>query len=134
MYHTDTTTRRIVAYDVDLETGKLGNRRVFAEDAPGTGFPDGLTVDAAGCVWSAKWDGWRLVRYAPDGSVDRVVDLPVQRPSSMAFGGPGLDRLYVTSASVHLSTEELAAGPLAGALLVLDEPGTVGLPEPRCTL
>jgi sugar lactone lactonase YvrE len=92
--------------------------------------PDGLTVDAEGGVWSAKWDGWRLVRYAPDGSVDRVVPMPVQRPTSVAFGGPDLATLYVTSARIGLDGAALRQAPLAGALFSLD-PGVRGLPEPE---
>ena len=80
-------------------------------------------------MWSAKWDGWRLVRYAPDGTIDRVLPMPVQRPTSMAFGGPGLDRLYVSSASTDLSANALVAGPLAGTLLVVDDPARWAAPN-----
>jgi sugar lactone lactonase YvrE len=132
MYHTDSSARTITAYDFDVESGSIGRPRTFAEDHDCS--PDGLTVDADGFVWSAKYNGWRVVRYDPDGTVERVVQLPVQRPSCPAFGGPELDRLYITSASAHLSGAALAEGPLAGSLLVLDEPGAVGLPEPACLL
>ena len=99
-----------------------------ADSAPGS--PDGATVDAEGFLWNARWDGGCLARFDPDGRLDRIVPLPVTRPSSVAFGGPRLDRLYVTTARQGLSPETLAAEPLAGALLVL-EPGVRGLPEPR---
>ena len=128
MYHTDSTARTITAYDFTLESGAISNPRTFATDDDC--LPDGLTVDAEGYVWSAKWDGWRVVRYAPDGEVDRVLPMPVQRPSCVAFGGPELDRLYVSSGRVHLPASALAAQPLAGALLVLDSPGAIGQPEP----
>lgn len=126
MYYTDTPTRHIVAYDFDGETGQISHERIFAEDSDG--FPDGLTVDAAGYVWSAKWDGWKIVRYAPDGTVDREIPLPVQRPTSCTFGGPALNQLYITSASVGLSASERAEQPLAGSLLVLETDAT-GLPD-----
>lgn len=130
MYFTDSGTYRIFAYDFDLDTGEIEGERVFVEDDPAGGGPDGLTVDAEGGVWSAKWDGWRVVRHTPDGTVDQVVELPVQRPTSCTFGGSRLDRLYVTSASIGLGPAELAAGPLAGALFVTDV-GVTGLAEPR---
>jgi sugar lactone lactonase YvrE len=131
LYYTDTWTRRIDAIEFDPETGALGARRAFArDDVPGEGVPDGLTVDSEGGVWSAKWDGWRVVRYAPDGSVDRVVPLPVQRPTSVAFGGPDLDTLYVTSARIGLDPAALRQAPQSGGLFAF-HPGVRGLPEPE---
>ena len=94
------------------------------------GNPDGSTIDAEGYMWNAQWDGWRLVRYAPDGQVDRVVDLPVQKPTSVMFGGPDLSTLYVTTAIWDLDGAALAAQPLAGSLLAVDV-GVCGLPETR---
>jgi sugar lactone lactonase YvrE len=126
MYYTDTPTRHILAYDFDGEIGKISHERIFTHDAEG--YPDGLTVDAAGYVWSAKWDGWKIVRYTPDGTVDREIPLPVQRPTSCTFGGPALNQLYITSASVGLSPAERAEQPLAGSLLVL-ETDIAGLPD-----
>ncbi len=128
MYFTDSLKYEIYAYDFDLKTGEIANPRIFAKDYDHV--PDGLTVDAEGFVWSAKWDGWRVVRYAPDGSVDREIELPVQRPTSCMFGGPDLTHLYVTSASVDLTEAELQAGPLAGSLFMI-ETGIRGLPEPK---
>jgi sugar lactone lactonase YvrE len=130
MYFTDSPRRTIWAYDFDTATGELGDRRVFAEipDAPGRGTGDGATVDAEGYYWSAEFRGSRLVRYAPDGAVDRMVELPVSRPTSCAFGGDGMARLFVTSAKIMLSEAELALEPHAGALFVLDV-GVSGLLE-----
>ena len=116
MYYTDTWTRRIDAFDFDPATGEVGNRRIFAEVPDGDGAPDGLAVDAEGGVWSARWDGWKVVRHAPDGSVDAVVETPVPRPTSCAFGGSDLRDLYVTSASVGLDHAARAAAPLSGSL------------------
>lgn len=129
MYYTDSGTGRIDAFDYDVNTGEVHNRRVFAVDPAGSGVPDGLTVDADGYVWSAKWDGWRIVRYAPDGRIDRTIPMPVPRPTACAFGGPDLDRLYVTSARTRLGEAELAQAPLSGALFVV-EPGVRGRAEP----
>ncbi len=127
MYYTDTETRTIVRYDFELSSGDIRNPSVFAVDDDCS--PDGLTVDADGFVWGAKWDGSRIVRYAPDGSVDLVVPMPVQRPTSLAFGGPDLRTLFITTARTGLTRSELDGQPLAGRLLVIDDPGASGLPE-----
>jgi sugar lactone lactonase YvrE len=130
MYFTDSARRIIEARAYEPATGRFGPARVFARVAEDAGYPDGLTVDADGHVWSAHWDGWRVTRYRPDGTVERVVDMPVPRPTCPAFGGKDLATLYVTSASVGLSDEQLAAAPLSGALFAF-EPGVRGRPEPR---
>ncbi|HEX6978396.1 MAG TPA: SMP-30/gluconolactonase/LRE family protein [Alphaproteobacteria bacterium] len=127
-YFTDSAARRIFAYDYDPSTGRISNRRVFATVPEEAGFPDGLCVDAEGCVWSAHWDGACLTRYAPDGRPDVVVSLPVPRPTSCCFGGPQLDILFVTSARIGLSAADLARYPLSGSILAL-EPGVRGLAE-----
>lgn len=114
-YYTD-SAGTITACDV--EDGLPVRPRVFARDVDCS--PDGLVVDAEGCVWSAKWDGWRIVRYAPDGRVDRVIDLPVQRPTAAVFGGSGLDTMFVTSATYGLDEAALATQPLAGRVFALD--------------
>lgn len=98
-----------------------------ADVAPGA--PDGATVDAEGFLWNARWGGGALARIAPDGTLDRLVPLPVSHPSSCAFGGPDLATLYVTTARQGLAPDRLAAEPLAGALLALDV-GVAGLAEP----
>jgi len=128
MYFTDSMVRIIWAYEFDLDSGDLGERRVFAQLSNDDGVPDGLTVDGEGYVWSAIWDGWRVVRYAPDGAVDKEVRLPVQRPSSCMFGGPDLKTLFITSACVELEWNALKEGPLAGALFAMDCE-VAGLPE-----
>ena len=97
------------------------------EDA---GVPDGLCVDAEGCVWSAHWGGWRITRYAPDGRIERVLQMPVPQPSSCTFGGPGLATLYVTSAAISMSAADLAKAPDGGGLFAL-EVGVRGLPASR---
>jgi len=130
MYHADTPRRTVWAWDSDPERGEIANRRVFVTLSGDEGNPDGATVDAEGFVWLAHWDGWQLTRHDPAGRTERVVRLPVQRPTCPAFGGPDLDVLYVTSASIGLPPEALAAQPCAGGLLALD-PGVQGVPEAR---
>jgi sugar lactone lactonase YvrE len=129
-YFADTMDGAIYAYDFDAASGSIANKRVFATTADQPGSPDGSTIDAEGFLWNAQWDGWRLVRYAPGGHVDRVVDLPIQKPTSCMFGGPDLRTLYVTSAIWDLGAEALATQPWAGGVLALDV-GVAGLPEPR---
>lgn len=123
LYFTD-SAGTITAFDV--EDGLPVRPRLFAADDDCS--PDGLVVDSEGGVWSTKWDGWRIVRYTPDGHVDRVVDLPVQRPTAAAFGGPDLDTLFVTSATYGIAAADLAEQPLAGLVLALD-PGVRGRPS-----
>jgi sugar lactone lactonase YvrE len=125
LYFTDSGACTITAYDYDAASGAIERPRLFARDEDCC--PDGLTVDAEGGVWSVKWDGWRLVRYDPDGGVDRVVEVPVQRPTAVAFGGPELRTAYVTSARFELDDGVLAGQPLAGRVLVLDL-GVAGRP------
>ena len=120
MYYTDSPLRVIYAYDFDPDSGEIENRRDFVQVPLTEGFPDGLTVDSEGCVWSAQWDGWRVTRYDPDGKEERVIPLPVQRPTSCAFGGPNLDLLYITSAWTGLSDKDRQEQPFAGDLFVLD--------------
>lgn len=127
-YFTDSGARRIYAYDFDIETGTLANRRTFVDVPEGAGVPDGLAVDAEGFVWSAHWDGWCITRYDPQGRVDRVINLPVPRPTSCAFGGPDLTTLYVTSARIRLSVQQLAEAPLSGSVFAI-QTGVKGLPE-----
>ncbi|MGW8375546.1 SMP-30/gluconolactonase/LRE family protein [Streptomyces sp. ODS28] len=134
MYYNDSPTRRIDAFDHDPDAdpaegadgGRLSGRRPLAEVEEGAGFPDGLTVDAEGCVWVALWGGAAVRRYTPDGRLDRVLPVPVKNPTACAFGGPGLRDLYVTTASV---TADPAAEPLAGSLLVFPGVGE-GLEQP----
>ncbi|PIV73420.1 MAG: hypothetical protein COW55_13160 [Rhodobacteraceae bacterium CG17_big_fil_post_rev_8_21_14_2_50_65_11] len=123
-------TRRTVVGRWLYATGAIAGRQLFAHTRDQPGQPDGATVDAEGVLWNAQWDGWRLVRYAPDGTVDRIVDLRVQKPTSCIFGGPELKTLFVTTAIWDLKGEALAAQPLAGSLLSL-ETDVPGLPETR---
>ncbi len=137
MYHSCSHERTNNAYDIDPETGRVSNPRVFATIEAEAGVPDGSTVDAAGYLWSTHWGGWRITRYAPDGRVERVIEVPVKNPTSCAFGGPAMETLFVTSASiefekgrwVYMDEAGFAASPLAGGIFAI-ETGIPGLAEP----
>ena len=107
MYFTDFGRRLIYAYDFDADTGAVTKRRPFIEIPQDAGFPDGMTIDAEGCLWVAHWDGWRVTRYGPDGKPRQTIRMPVKRPTSCTFGGPDLSILYVTSARMGLTETEL---------------------------
>ncbi len=128
MYYADTPLGRVDVFDYDPATGEAFSRRAFADLSGAEGVPDGLTVDADGCIWVAMWGGSALRRFTPDGQPDAVLPVPVSQPTSCAFGGPDLADLYITSASVGLTDAERAAQPLAGRLLHV-RPGPVGLPS-----
>jgi sugar lactone lactonase YvrE len=130
MYFIDSAPREIYAYDFDLADGGIKNRRRLVRIAEEHGLPDGMTVDAEGFLWVAQWSGGRVVRYDPDGKIERVIPMPVQRPTSVAFGGRDLTTLFITSGTMRMSEAELAAEPLAGNLFAL-ETDVQGLPEPR---
>ena len=119
-YTCDSAEQTILAFDHEPGTVKLSNRRIFAETMDAGCYPDGTAMDRQGYLWNAQWAGSRLVRYAPDGRLDRVIKLPVSRPTSCAFGGADLSTLYITSARVGLSPAALDRQPLAGCLFALD--------------
>ena len=129
MYFTDSTPGIIYAYDYDLATGNITNRRVFVERSVQSGVPDGLTVDADGFVWSAVWGDRCVERYDPAGKLERRIDLPVLCPTSVAFGGQNLDELYITSALYEIPREERHKYPLDGNLFCIKGLAK-GLPEP----
>ena len=128
MYYVDSMERRIDVFDFDLDRGRLANRRPFAAVDDGEVLPDGLTVDAEGYVWVACWGGAAVRRFAPDGSPAGSVALPTPHITCPAFGGPALDRLFITSAREGLTEAQLAGDPMAGALFVCD-PGVTGRPQ-----
>jgi Gluconolactonase len=129
MYYADSLRYTVYEYAFDLQSGAISERKVFLQVERDFGVPDGLTVDSQGYVWIAFYDGWKVVRYTPDGKEVARVALPAARPTCPAFGGPALDRLYVTTAIDGLSEEELKLQPLAGDLFVV-EAGVKGLAEP----
>jgi len=129
MYLSDSApaVRTIWAADYDLDTGAFANRRVFFDTRAVAGRPDGGCVDAEGCYWMAGVGGWQLVRLTPRGEIDRIVDMPVERPSKVAFGGPDLTTMYVTSIGTGLTPGTEVRQPRAGGLFALDL-GIQGLP------
>ncbi len=127
MYHNDSARQVTYLFDLD-EAGNASNRRIFASYSKGDGYPDGMTVDSEGCLWIAFWDGWCVRRYSPDGECMATIYMPVQKPTSCAFGGAEFDRLYVTSASIGLDEADRARQAQAGGLFML-VPGVAGLPD-----
>jgi sugar lactone lactonase YvrE len=124
-YLTDSPKRKIYAYRFDPDTGAIGDRRVLVDLGDEAVEPDGLAVDGAGHLWSALWNGWCVACFDTDGKELERKRLPVQRPTSLTFGGDGLAELYVTSASVGLSQAEVQRGLWAGDLfrIAMDVPG-----------
>lgn len=127
MYHSDTLRQVTYAFDLDAQ-GNASNRRVFLHFGTGDGHPDGMTVDREGCLWIAFWGGWCVRRFSPEGEMLQTIAMPIEQPSSCAFGGAALDRLYVTSATKGLDRAALATQPRAGGLFMLS-PGVRGLPD-----
>ena len=118
-YFTDTIRKVIYAYDFDLQSGTITNRRKFVESANEAGVPDGLTVDSQGFVWSVRCGGGNIVRYDPSGCVERVITLPVSHPTSCIFGGTELNELYITTSRMLVPEEHRMQQPLAGDLFRL---------------
>jgi sugar lactone lactonase YvrE len=130
MYYADSYQHCVWVWDFAIESGEIANRRVFIEIPKQDGEPDGATVDAEGGLWLAQWGGWRVARYDPAGKLERTVRLPVAKPTCPMFGGPDLDTIYVTSASIQLTAAEQRDQPLAGSIFAF-QPGIRGLPEAR---
>jgi L-arabinonolactonase len=131
-YFADTWSGEIWQYDYDLATGSVANRRTFAKvDRSRGGAADGSTVDAEGCLWNALVYDGRLVRYLPDGSVDRIIEMPVKKVTSVMFGGPALDILYVTSMAKPPLPRFPGDGVQRGSLFAIYDLGIRGVPEPR---
>lgn len=131
MYFADTPTERVVMWDYDEQSGELADERTFLDYSGLEGKPDGACVDANGCYWSASVYGWALIRVTPDGVVDRRIELPVQKPSMPAFGGPDLATLYVTTIGTGgtVPSEPGRDGFTPGDTLAIDV-GIQGIPEP----
>jgi sugar lactone lactonase YvrE len=133
LYFADTSDGHLRACDFDRDTGGIGPWRVLVEAGALPGRPDGATVDADGCVWSARYGGGAVVRITPDGRVDRVIRVPATQVAACAFGDADLRTLYITTARQRLSEDALASQPDAGALFAVRLDVT-GLPEPACVL
>lgn len=128
MYFADTPDREILSYDYDPESGGISGRKQLASFAGEPGLPDGSCVDAEGGVWNAEWEGRRVVRVAPDGTIDRVIEVPVWKPTCCAFGGENLDTLYITTSRLMSDPEMLAKEPHSGGLFAVN-PGVCGVPD-----
>ena len=125
MYYVDTPTYSLDTFDFESKTGELGDRRSLAKISEDTGMPDGLAVDELGCIWVALWNGWSVFRYAPDGELIGVVEVPVERVTSCAFAGKDLDELFITTARPE---NEDGTQTHAGGLFRA-RPGVRGLPS-----
>jgi sugar lactone lactonase YvrE len=130
MYYVDSPTRRIDVFDFETGTGEVTNQRPFTEIGDTDGVPDGLCVDADGCVWVAVHGAGQVRRYTPDGALDRTIDVPARQTTACCFGGPDLADLYVTTAREGFTEADAAAQPLAGSLFVATGIGG-GLPSAR---
>ncbi len=130
-YFTDTWSEEISAYDWDLAGGTPSNKRTFTSFRGKGGAPDGATVDAEGYVWSAAVYAGELRRFAPDGSLDRTISMPVLKVTSVMFGGPDLDVLFVTSMAKPPLPRFPEDGPLGGSLFAIYGLGVRGVPERR---
>jgi sugar lactone lactonase YvrE len=117
-YFTDSLDARIYRYDYNLAKGQIKNPSVFFESP--NGVPDGLSLDVEGNVWTAIWDGWKILQLSPIAEILQEIELPVQRPTSVCFGGHSLHTLFITSASEDLTAEELVSQPLAGDLFAYE--------------
>ena len=126
LFYTDSAARTIYRFAYDKTRGNLSRQRPFITTEEGGGVPDGLTVDAAGNLWSARWDGSCLVGYTPQGRELAHIPFPVKKVSSVIFGGPNYDQMFVTTAGGHQKETD---GELAGALFRLTIPGVTGVPE-----
>lgn len=131
MYYTESFRYAVFAFDFDGESGTISNRRIFAAvDPKGGGFPDGMTVDAEGFVWSNIVGLGQIRRFDPAGKLERVIQLPVPRATDCTFGGADLTTLYVTSARETMTPDQLEASPLSGSLFAIDltMPGMLSTP------
>lgn len=128
-YWTDTPSRKILKCATDPETGlPVGEWELFADVSGHRGYPDGAVVDSEGYLWNARWGGNCVVRHAPDGSIDRIIEVPVSQVTCPAFGGKDLKTLFITTAAKTLSPEQLAEEKVAGGVFVI-EVDVPGLPE-----
>ena len=133
-YWTDTPDQKILKCALDPETGMpVGAWELFADVSEQRGYPDGAVVDSAGYLWNARWGGSCVIRYAPDGSIDRIIEVPVSQVTCPAFGGKDLKRLFLTSANKTLSAEQLAEEKVAGGVFYIDL-DVAGQPEPKIKL
>jgi sugar lactone lactonase YvrE len=129
MYVTEMWVNRITAFDFDARTGAVSHRRTLIQVPEEEGHPDGLIVDEQGFLWSGHWQGFRVTRYDPDGKKVSAIEVPVPTATCMAFGGPALDQLFITTGKKGLSPEQVEKYPEAGDLFMVPA-GVRGRIEP----
>lgn len=128
-YYIDSPTLQVVSYNYDNATGSISNKKIIIALDVSEGFPDGMTIDEEGMLWIAHWGGWKVARWNPEtGKKLSQIDLPVSQVTSCTFGGENFEDLYITSASIRLSAEQLEKEPLAGSLFVVKNCGYRGMP------
>ena len=119
MYYSCAVSAEIWSYDYNKKNGNVSNKKLFHKFDKEPGLPDGSIIDSEGYLWNAQWAGSRVVRFAPDGTVDRVVELPVPNVTCLCFGGKELDTLYITTARLTLSDKDLQRYPSSGGLFAI---------------
>ena len=129
MYFADSPKNEIYTYDISSETGEIQNKKVFATTSKGV-HPDGSCVDSDGYLWNAQWGAGQVVRYAPDGQIDNVIEVPSSQPTCVSFGGPEMNCLFVTSARLDLTSDEKQKYPQSGDLFIY-QTSVRGLKEER---
>ena len=128
-YYTDSMTHQIFQFDFDADTGQISRRRSFITLPSEQGVPDGLTIDAQGNIWSAHWNGWKVVQYTANGQIAQTINMPVQRPTSCTFGGANLDTLFITSCSIDVGEPiDKTLDLPAGSVFAIRIPEVIGLP------
>lgn len=133
-YWTDTPDKKILKCATDPQTGlPVGEWSLFADVSDHRGYPDGAVIDSEGYLWNARWGGSCVIRYAPDGTVDKIIEVPVSQVTCPAFGGKDLKRLFLTTANKNLTAEQLAAEKVAGGVFYIDL-DVAGLPEAKIKL
>lgn len=130
MYFADSPTGEIWSYDYDTDAGTISNKRVFTDFSDQPGIPDGSIIDSEGFLWNAQWNGYQVIRYRPDGAIDRIIETPVMNPTCVVFGGKELDVLYITTARYLMPQEQIDSEPLSGGLFAV-KLDVKGLIEPK---
>ena len=126
-YYIDTPTMEVVRFDYDNATGEISNKTTVITIPAKEGYPDGMTIDSQGMLWIAHWEGWQVARWNPfTGEKIDAIQLPVSLVTSICFGGENMDEMYITSARVGLTDEQLAEEPLAGSSFVIQHSGYTG--------
>ena len=134
-YYIDTPTMEVVCYDYDNQTGEITNKTTVITIPAKEGYPDGMTIDSEGMLWIAHWEGWQVARWDPStGNKIDSIHLPVSLVTSICFGGENMDDMFITSARVGLTDEQLAEEPLAGSSFIISKTGFKGFTLPAFNL